>query len=352
MGAIQLRPHYSFLPSMIAEMTALVTQLENASVGSASGLTKALYQRHHEGTLQKRVLELEQRTGVGLVLKGEANLDRVTDSQYAIVVSGSGSTRTMQSGHNLKLGGRGLAYDISAGVALATNVAWSRVGDVVTFTAGDPSVTFGAGDILYDTTVPCEMGPPGDLWIPQGFPLVWAGGLRSLSIATAGFARLRFAAGPTANTPRLNVPWAKIKCGTMTADGSGGYWGFGTYSSSSDELHQSAFEDVAGVFNRSLMFGAVLTPTTAPISVTGDPSGQTNIGISVVTGSSAAAKAVYAGTLDGSGLTPGALSVNAAVADTTLNLGSDGPPNELGISCKGGTGAYDVTLEELMWVHR
>jgi hypothetical protein len=77
------------------------------------------------------------------VLVGELHLENVTDSRFGEQDASSpstGNTRIMTAGHNLPTAGTLSirASDGVGGVLLATSVAYTRVGDTLTFTAGDP----------------------------------------------------------------------------------------------------------------------------------------------------------------------------------------------------------------------
>lgn len=108
---------------------------------------------------------------------GMVNLTNVSDTPVAVIASGTGTTRAVEASPTLGTSGTATVWDTSAGSAIARDVAYTRSGTTVTFTAGDPGATAAGDLIIYDGA--CEFGViGGDYWQPQaGATSWWASGL-------------------------------------------------------------------------------------------------------------------------------------------------------------------------------
>lgn len=295
MGALQLRPSYSDLPTMEAEMNALAAQLENVQAGSANRLTRALFTRGHEGDLQKEVLKLEfvsDESGVhGLQLLGSANLTNLTPSKLAIVDTGGGGAGvnvvTAEDASDMSQGDVITLWDRSASSEIATGRRITELAvDDITFD-GAP-VTIGDGDELHKERV-IELGEKrtfanGGRWIALSGVLAFVkpGGMYAEGETDGATLALLFGAGAGGVVVPKSCTYS-AKCDfTQVGAGDGSAVGFAKIG----QLDATPF--IFGqAINRSLgswFHGSILsdqpTPDPFPSRAETDPNGLTDILVS------------------------------------------------------------------------
>jgi len=296
MAAVQLRPTYTFLPSMLADMTARAAQLEAALAGSANGLSKTLWVKGQAGSLQGGIITLEYDSVRGsFVPASEFKITRISNSQFGIQDASSpttGLTRILKPGHLITAtSGFVTIRDTSAQVNIAETAAWTRVGDTLTFLS-DPGTT--ATEDFYHVERTCELGELRNdgQWIlsGNGARAAWKDGLH---IPTDTFAVSLFHRGVSfpwlGNSGTIVAPKMVSVASKVDIDQSG--WSTNCYFCVG--YYGAVRHCVAGPYQfnptevrRSLVFNLISSPTVSvsPFGL-GDPGNTTmDLSLSVIPG--------------------------------------------------------------------
>lgn len=258
---------------------------------------------------------------------GPVNLANVSATPVGVIASGTGTTRTVDASP-LTLGTSGTVtvWDISAGSAIATGVAYTRSGTTVTFTGGDPGAT-AAGDLLLDVSA-CELRLGTD-WIPSANVTAYFNGSGLLVPPDSGTGGHRQITLPTlfaaAASPDLIAVEAVLDVVEASAAASS-YFGFGTLSD--DEMALGVNYNNAGTWQRGAVFNARTAPSAQQGSATGTPGTQADVSISYTAQPSTAGNYQYTANVQHGSVTAG-LMQTALQNEGNLGLGADGPVSGL-----------------------
>lgn len=330
-------PTVAYPAEDFATMSAAITA---AVAGGATAPIGLLWKR---GAVGQSLIGAWQYSSAlsGIRPIGPVNLANVSATPVGVVASGTGTTRTVDASP-LTLGTSGTVtvWDISAGSAIATGVAYTRSGTTVTFTGGDPGAT-AAGDLLLDTSA-CEFRLGTD-WVPTTAG-VWyfsGTGLQSIGDSSAGGCEFP---GIYDWTLGDDSPLASLRvtCNTVESTTTSGAFFAASIANSTDAL-ASGVQYNGSNWTTVVGFNGPLSPSWSQPDNCSAPGTGSGVrlwcnGAPATTGNLSFQTGADGGNI---GATPSSV-VDAGLADNVHPYEVTGPPEHVLLHLNAGAGQLDI----------